>query len=156
MYGIGFWIHNVSINLSLRNALVIVNDNGKVKTKIYHKPPHTDQYLNWDSNHCPEHKRSIVRTLLCRAETIVSEPEDVKEEVKHVEKVLTVYGYKKRSFQIPNKKVKEENNQPEDPTAKKPQCASSTSLGCQNLQRVFRSHNAPSYQKPFNTIRSHW
>ena len=40
----------------------------------------------------------------------MSEPEDVKEEMKHVKKVLTVSGYKNWSFQIPKKKVKEENN----------------------------------------------
>ena len=61
-----------------------------LKTKIYCKPIHTDQYSNWGSNHHMEHKRSVVHTLLCRAETVVSESEDVEEEVKHVKKVLTV------------------------------------------------------------------
>ena len=61
------------------------------------------------SNDCLEHKRSVVRTLLCRDETVVSEPEDVEEEVKHVQNVLTVNGYKKWSFQIPKKKVREED-----------------------------------------------
>ena len=72
--------------LPFLDTLVIANDDGTLKTKIYHKPPHTDQYLNWDSNHYLEHKRSVVCTLLCRAETVVSEPEDVKEEVEHVKK----------------------------------------------------------------------
>ena len=49
----------------------------------------------------------FVRTLLNRAETVVSEPEDVREEVNHVKKVLTVNGYKKWSFQIPKKKDRE-------------------------------------------------
>ena len=40
---------------------------------------------------------------------LVSELEDVDEEVKHVRKVLTVNGYKTWSFQIPKKKVKEED-----------------------------------------------
>ena len=92
------------------DTLVIVNDDGTLQTKIYHKTPHTDQYLNWDSNHHLETKRSVVRTLLCWAETVVSEPEDVEEEVKHVNKVLTVNGYKKWSFQISKKKVREEDN----------------------------------------------
>ena len=51
----------------------------------------------------------VVSTLLYRAETVVSEPKDVEEEVKHVKKVLIVYGYKKWSFQIPKKKVGEED-----------------------------------------------
>ena len=86
--------------LPFLDILVIVNDDGTPKTKIYRKPTHTDQYLNWDSNHHLDHKRSIVRTLLRRAETIVSEPHDVKEELKHVKKVLTVSGL----FRSPIKK----------------------------------------------------
>ena len=43
--------------------------------------------MNWDSNHYLEHKRSVAWTLLWRAETVVSEPEDVKEEVNHIKSV---------------------------------------------------------------------
>ena len=50
----------------------------------------------------------VVHTLLHRAETVVSEPDDVKE-VKHVKQILTVNGYKKWSFQILKKKVREED-----------------------------------------------
>ena len=49
-------------------------------------------YLNWDSNHHLEHKTSVVCTLLCRTETIVLESQDVKEELKHVKKVMIVNG----------------------------------------------------------------
>ena len=41
----------------------------------------------------------------------MSELEDVKEEVKHVNKVLTVNGYKKWSFHIPKKKAREEDKE---------------------------------------------
>ena len=84
---------------------MILNDDGTLKTKIYCKPTHTDQCLNWDSNHHLEHKRSVVHTLLRRAEIVVSEPEDVREEVNQIKKVLTVNGYKKWSFQIPPENV---------------------------------------------------
>ena len=71
--------------LPFLDTVVIVKDDGTLQTEIYHNPPHTDQYLNWDSNHHLEHKKSVVWTLLLRTETVVSEPEEVKEEVKHSE-----------------------------------------------------------------------
>ena len=42
---------------------------------------------------------------------MLSEPDDVEEEVKHVKKVLTVNGYKKKG--------REEDNKTEGPTASK-------------------------------------
>ena len=101
------------------NTLVIPNDDGILKTKIYRKPPHTDQYLNWDSIHHLENNRSVVCTLLRRAETVVSEPVDVRDEVNHIKKFLLVNRYEKCSFQIPKKKVMKEDNPIEGPTANK-------------------------------------
>ena len=118
--------------LPFLDTLVILNDDGTLKTKIYCKPTHTDQYLNWDSNHHLEYKSSIVHSLLHRAETVVSELEHGREEVNHIKKVLTVNGYKKWSFQIPNKKVREEDNQQKVLLPTSTWCASLTSLGCQN------------------------
>ena len=85
--------------LPFLDTCVIVNDDGTLRIMIYSKPTHTDQYLVWDSNHHLENKRSVVRTLLRRAETVVSDPSD--EEVKYVKKAQSANGYKKLSFEIP-------------------------------------------------------
>ena len=68
---------------------------------FYCKPTHTPQYLNWDYNHHLEQKRYVVRTLLAKAETVLSDLLDYEEDVRHVEKALSVNGYKKWSFEIP-------------------------------------------------------
>ena len=35
--------------LPFSDTCIIMNEDGSLKTKIYRKPTHTNQYLNWDS-----------------------------------------------------------------------------------------------------------
>ena len=46
--------------LPFLDTCILVNDDGSLKTRMYHKHTNTDQYLHRESNHHIEHKRPIL------------------------------------------------------------------------------------------------
>ena len=135
------------------DTCVHVEDDGTTRATVYRKPKHTDQYLNFDSNHHLEHKRSVVRTLLHRAETLVTEEEDKQREIEHVKSALRTNGYPEWIFRIPRKKSSPKAKD-RSTTAKKPRAGMPYIRGTSEvLQRTFRKYGANIYHKPYNTIR---
>ena len=45
------------------DILVTPQEEGTLTTKVYRKPTHTDQYLQWDSHHNLACKYSVINTL---------------------------------------------------------------------------------------------
>ena len=79
--------------LTFLDTLSVINEDGTIRTRVFRKENHTDQYLNFDSNHPLEHKRGVVRTLTHRARSIVSDLEERKKELEHVRESLGYNGY---------------------------------------------------------------
>ena len=69
------------------------NPDGTIKTSVYRKATHTDKYLQFNSHHPTQHKRSVARTLLDRAKNIPSTDADKLSEVQHVVDALKINGY---------------------------------------------------------------
>jgi len=66
------------------------NLDGTIKTRVYRKATHTEKYLQFNSQHPSQHKRSVARTLLDRAKNIPSTDEDRLSEVQHVVDALEI------------------------------------------------------------------
>ena len=74
--------------LAFLDTCVHIKDDGSAKVTIYRKPTRTDQYLNFDSNHHLVHKRSFVITFFHHTYTVISEEEDMVQEIEHLKCVL--------------------------------------------------------------------
>ena len=134
---------------------IILNDDASIDTRVYRKRTHTDQYLSWQSNHHLNHKRSVVRTLVQRAETIPSTEQYKKEEQAHIKHALAANGYKPWIFKIPKKKERPRNTPDKTTASRVPLIALPYIKGLsENLQRLFKNHNISTYHKPFNSIRN--
>ena len=64
-----------------------------MKLLVYRKKSHTDQYLNFSSHHPLNHKLAVIRMLLERCYSIVTDEDDRKKEEEHVAKELSKCGY---------------------------------------------------------------
>ena len=136
--------------LPFLDTLVIVNDDGTLKTKIYRKPTHTDQYLNWYFNHHLEHKRSLQGWKSCVWTSECGRGGETCEKSSDSEWIYIRSGL----FRSPRRKLGKKTKK-EGPTASKhPVCIPYISGLSEQLQRVFKSHGVSSYHKPFNTLRS--
>ena len=75
------------------DALVTINGDGSLNTKVYRKQTHTDLYLQWDSHHSIAAKYSVINTLHHRAKAVCSNKQLLEEEEGHLKKVLTENKY---------------------------------------------------------------
>ncbi len=83
----------VEKSLAFLDTRSVIKDNGSIKTKVFRKDTHTDQYLHFDSNHPQEYKRGVVTTLMHRVDMIVSDAGDKESERTHVKEALARNGY---------------------------------------------------------------
>ena len=66
------------------DTLVTPLADRSLSTKVYHRPTHTDQYLQWDSHHSLFAKYSVIGTLTHRAKVVCSNPGLLQDEFNHL------------------------------------------------------------------------
>ena len=79
--------------LPFLDVLLTREEGGTMSTEVHRKPMHTDQYLAFDSHHPAAHKRPVVRTLMCQAETLSSSGVNHVQKEKHIQDSLWTNGY---------------------------------------------------------------
>ena len=87
------------------DTLVKPETDNSLSIKVYCKPTHTDQYLQWDSHHNLSAKYSVIGTLTHRAKTICTTPELLNEELQHLKEVLVRCKYSRCAINKVQNKV---------------------------------------------------
>ena len=104
--------------IAFLDMLLTRTDNGTIETQVYRKETHTDQILNYNSNHPTQHKVSCLRTLFNRTETHCNTTEAKTKELNHLYKTFaknnspkhfinSVYKHKQ-----PHKNAQQNNDAP--------------------------------------------
>ena len=81
------------------DILVTPQEDGTLTSKVYRKPTHADQYLQWDSHHNLACKNSVINNLTHRAKAVCSNPQLLTEGLNHLEGALTKCKYPRWAFQ---------------------------------------------------------
>ena len=142
----------VQINqmLAFLDNRVHVEPDGMTKITIYRKKTHTDQYLDFKSNHHIQQKLGIIATFRNRIETLITKNEDKIDEEKHVKKALKICGYPEWALNR-KKKPNNANSEEIEPYAKViipyiPQLS-------ERLAQKFRKYNIETIHKPTKKIK---
>ena len=143
--------------LAFLDTVTVVRADGEIRTRVFRKETHTDQYLNFKSNHPLEHKRGVVNTLMHRADIVVSDDQERKEEKQHITSVLGVNGYpdwvvKQYHERAAKRQTRVSTNT--NKAGKKPAIVIPYVKGVsEKLRAAFSRFNTPVYFKPTNTLR---
>jgi len=138
--------------------------DNKLKVTIYRKPTHTDQYLNFGSNHPLQHKLGVIRTLFHRAKSIITNKEDLELELDHVSSALQNCGYpswtiaKVKRLTVETTTV---NTTPTNTTTSKSSTDRNKGIAIlpyvkglsETLKRLFQARGIQTCFKPVNTLR---
>ncbi len=65
----------------------------KIETRVFRKTTHSNRYFNFNSYHSLENKKSVIRTLVNRANTHVSNPQILDIELNNIMNILESNNY---------------------------------------------------------------
>ena len=90
-----FTVEGTHINAGIPylDTLVTPEVDNSLSFTVYHKPTHTDQYLQWESHHNLSIKYSVIGTLTHRVKTVCTQPELPQKELAHLREALLKCKY---------------------------------------------------------------
>ncbi len=143
--------------LAFLDCLVTVQEDRSLSVSVYRKQTHTDQYLQFGSNHPLNQKLGVVKTLFHRAETIVTQESDKINERAHLRQALNTCGYKDW---VIDKALNKDNQSKQPAVSTTSGSGKSASVTIpyhgelsEKLKRIYKDHGVTTHFKPTNTLR---
>jgi len=148
--------------LPMLDVKMHVTEEGKIKTSVYRKKMHTDQYLNFESHHPLHQKIGVVRSLLDRKDAIVSTEEEKEKEDQHISQALRRSNYpmwvinkaKKQQSQKDNKQKKQKQDKTKKNEGNKMVTIPYLQGTSERISHAFKKRGFSTALKPHTTIRS--
>ena len=128
-----------------------VKEDRTIRTTVYRKKTHTNQYLNFNSNHHIRQKLGIISTLERRMETIVQEEDSKEEEKELIHNAFLANDYPVWALDRKNsgRKKQDENQKP----LARISIPYTKSLS-ERIGRTMRRYNLDVVHKPTRTIKN--
>jgi Reverse transcriptase (RNA-dependent DNA polymerase) len=73
--------------------VLVKKENEHLTTSVYRKPTHTDQYLNYKSNHNQSTKLGIIHSMRLRADNLCTSQKEQRKEHHHIQQAFRKNGY---------------------------------------------------------------
>ena len=136
--------------IAFLDTQVHVLPDNSTKVTIYRKATHTDQYLDFQSNHHIKQKLGIYRTFEHRVNQLVTTEEDKKKEMSHVRKSLRRCGHP--TWSLNKKKAKKKDEEKEEKRGKVmlPYIKGIS----ERMARTFRRYNIETIHKPTTKLKN--
>ena len=150
-------------SIPMLDTLITRKEDGSIKTTVYRKKTHTDQYLSFQSHHPLHQKLGVVRTLLDRCDNVITEEADKEKEEKHLKSVLKVCGYPEWSIKVVKENREKKKEQKKSKKSKKKEKEDEKSRGqvvlpyikgvSEAVERVMKKHGVGAAMRPHDTLR---
>ena len=107
--------------LAFFDVLLTRSDDGTIQTQVYRKKTHTNQLLNYNSNHPTQHKISCIKTLFNRIDTHCNTEQAKQAERNYLYSTFIKNNYPRNFInkvltKTPTTNNKSQNKQNQEPT----------------------------------------
>ena len=136
--------------LPFLDVMVHINADRSLRTTVYRKPTHTDQYLDFRSNHHISQKLGIYQTLKNRISTIVTKEEDRHKEENHIQAALINCRHPKWTFKNRQRRA----TKPDQPTPLAKISIPYVKTISEKIAQAYKRHNISTIHKPSRKLGS--